>query len=282
MTRANRGTESHLFEQCAFEIEVATRLRQAGPLERMKLYGEIYDEYARRYPEVLPKGDEQPKITASYEAAFARKFVTPSSVVVELGPGRCDLAFDLARTAAKIYGVDVSAVVTDNEVVPPNFQLLLTDGVHIPLPDCSADFVISKELMEHLHPDDAAEQLREVHRVLKPGGRYLCGTPNRMNGPHDCSNRFPELACPIESGMYVANGLHLKEYTNRELVELFRQTGLTQATTYVGARGHYLPVPVPMMAAVEIALRVIPARLRTRSALLRMLLGIRIVARKTA
>jgi hypothetical protein len=31
--------------------------------------------------------------------------------------------------------------------------------------------------MEHLHPEDAFEQLRNIIRALAPGGRYVCITP---------------------------------------------------------------------------------------------------------
>jgi predicted SAM-dependent methyltransferase len=34
----------------------------------------------------------------------------------------------------------------------------------------SVDLAYSNQLMEHLHPDDASEQLANVYRALKPGG----------------------------------------------------------------------------------------------------------------
>ena len=69
--------------------------------------------------------------------------------------------------------------------------------------------------MEHLHPDDAATQLCNIFRALKPGGRYLCITPNMVSGPPDISQFFYEEA----------TGLHLREYTYAELVRLMRQVG---------------------------------------------------------
>ncbi len=43
----------------------------------------------------------------------------------------------------------------------------------MPFDSDSIDLVISNQLMEHLHPDDAYDQLREVYRVLRDGGRYV-------------------------------------------------------------------------------------------------------------
>jgi SAM-dependent methyltransferase len=39
--------------------------------------------------------------------------------------------------------------------------------------------------MEHLHVEDAEAQLQEIHRVLRPGGHYVCTTPSVITGPHD-------------------------------------------------------------------------------------------------
>lgn len=61
--------------------------------------------------------------------------------------------------------------------------------------------------MEHLHPDDAYEQLQEIYNALIPGGIYICITPNRLSGPHDVSQYFDSIA----------TGFHPKEYTTVEM-----------------------------------------------------------------
>ena len=43
------------------------------------------------------------------------------------------------------------------------------------LADASCDVVVSEQLLEHLH--DPNGLLREIHRVLKPGGLFVCGVP---------------------------------------------------------------------------------------------------------
>jgi predicted SAM-dependent methyltransferase len=134
--------------------------------------------------------------------------------------------------------------------------------------------------MEHLHPDDAAAQLQEVHRVLRPGGRYVCVTPSRVNGPHDCSAYFDDLPCPIQGGHYQATGFHLKEYTTRELVALFKDTGFVQVRGWVGARGKYLRLPSLILIAIEAILRLIPAPSRKRSKMFGIMLGNRVCATK--
>ena len=55
-------------------------------------------------------------------------------------------------------------------------RILLDDMTHSTLPDCSFECVVSVEVLEHVEED--AQFVKEVHRVLKPGGFFLMTTPN--------------------------------------------------------------------------------------------------------
>ena len=50
------------------------------------------------------------------------------------------------------------------------------DGVNIPLPDNSQDWVIITEFLEHYF--DTRHILNEIHRVLKPGGKIFFTVPS--------------------------------------------------------------------------------------------------------
>jgi len=263
-----------------FETDVAHKLRTADRLERMRLYGAVYDEYAIRFPESLPADNESVVRIARFEKAFLSQFLTPSTVMAEIGPGRCHLAYAMAPLVRKIYGVDVASDTANKVGRPANFELVLTDGIRMPFDSDSIDLVCSNQLMEHLHPDDAAEQLQEIYRVLRPGGSYICVTPSRVNGPHDCSGHFDDLPCPIEHGLYIATGLHLKEYTTRELLDVFHGVGFKRIQTWIGARGHYLEVPPAVLTVSETLLRAIPPGWRKRSRYLGTILGNRICVTK--
>jgi ubiquinone/menaquinone biosynthesis C-methylase UbiE len=228
----------------------------------------------------MPVDSKKAELIAQSEMSFLRRFVTPSTVMIEVGPGRCHLAFAMAPLVRKIYGVDVSAAVASGANDPPNFELRLTDGIHLPFDTDSVDLVMSNQLMEHLHPDDASAQLREIYRVLRAGGSYICVTPSRANGPHDCSAYFDDLPCPIKSGHYCATGLHLKEYTTPELVAAFKGAGFRRVQTWVGARGRFVALPSSIKTAVEDGLRLIPPNRRKRSRLLGLIVGHRMRATK--
>jgi hypothetical protein len=96
-------------------------------------------------------------------------------------------------------------------------------------------------LMEHLHPDDAMEQLRSIADALRPGGRYICITPNRLTGPHDISAGFDDEA----------RGFHLREYTYRELACAFRRAGFRRVRVVESMHGRALARLVTRLASVS-------------------------------
>ncbi len=261
-----------------FEAKAATRLLSSSRAQRAQLYGEIYDEFFRSFPELHREVSEASARNAVFEAAFAKSFMSPSSIVAEIGSGHGELAVALSPHCRYIYSVDVSDLVPSNGR-PANFKHIQTDGFGIPLSDGSVDIVISSQMMEHLHPDDVTDQLREIWRVLKQGGCYICTTPNRLYGPHDISGEFT-ADCRIVDGCYVAYGLHLKEYTNVELSDMCRNAGFHRTKHFAGMRGKYLQIPLGILAHLEKAARRIPVNYRKRSSVFRATLGARVVADK--
>jgi hypothetical protein len=123
--------------------------------------------------------------------------------------------------------------------------------------------------MEHLHSDDAAEQVQGIFKALAPGGKYICITPNRVNGPHDVSCFFDK----------VATGFHLREYSFRELKDLFLNAGFSKVTGYLGAKGMFVQLPASVLIGIEKMVALLPHGLR-RNNFMRLLLNSRVVATK--
>jgi SAM-dependent methyltransferase len=268
-------TEAELREHYEIEKALAARLRAAAREARLTLYRELYDELFRRVPHhpMLTRGTERQALSLQRQQGFLARFLFPGAVYLEIGPGDCAHALGVARVAAKVYAVDVSSEIMQRTDLPQNFELRLSDGSSIPVPAGTIELAFSNQLMEHLHPEDAREQLRNIHASLAPGGRYACITPNRLYGPRDVSEHFDEIA----------TGFHLHEYTASELAGLFRQIGFKEVTCYVGARGAYLPFPTAILGLVERLLEAMPYRLRKRLAdnpPMRAFLGVRITGRK--
>jgi len=262
-------------EHYLIERELAQRLRNASRAERRTLYTELYNELFRRFPQhpqFINKESPEHRARRTREAmSLLGRFLSKDQTFMEVGPGDCVLSFHVARQVKFVYGVDVSSEITRSAVTPPNFHLYISDGTSIPADPASVDVVYSNQLMEHLHPDDALEQLQNIRRALARDGIYICITPNRLTGPHDVSRYFDA----------VATGFHLKEYTATELARLFKQVGFRKIRVAIGARGTFLWIPVWVLWPIERLLEALPARVRrrvARSFAFRRMLGVRMRA----
>jgi ubiquinone/menaquinone biosynthesis C-methylase UbiE len=191
-------------------------------------------------------------------------------VYLEIGCGDALLPFALSGFAREVLGLDVTDALVDFAAAPANFRFLKTDGVEIPLAENSVDLAHSDQLMEHLHVEDAEAQLREIHRVLRPGGHYVCKTPSSVTGPHDISVFFDE----------VARGMHMREYDYGSLHPLMLQAGFRSVQFPLVVAGYWLATPpYQLLRGIERALQRLPGRLR-HTYLARFLMGITAVATK--
>lgn len=237
--------------QYEYERAAAQRLLQASRDERRHLYTSIYEELFRQFPD-HPELAVDPAFRwqrVQEQVAKVRHLCHPQMVFLEIGAGDCRFAYAIARYVKQVYALEVTGAKLPEETPPPsNFQLLLFNGFELPLPDASVDFAYTNQVIEHLHPEDAAYHLQEVYRVLRPGGRYLCITPHRFVGPRDISRYFTREA----------TALHLKEYTYRELSHLMRQSGFHKQAALVGQR----VVPLAPVLMLERALGCLPYDLR--------------------
>jgi SAM-dependent methyltransferase len=105
--------------------------------------------------------------------------LTPGTCV-EIGCGAGRLTGQLAQYFQTVHGLDVSASMIEyaRAHVPSNVSFHVTGGLDIPLADDSADAIFSTHVLQHLpHPTAVAAYLREMHRVLRPGGTVMLHVP---------------------------------------------------------------------------------------------------------
>jgi SAM-dependent methyltransferase len=86
--------------------------------------------------------------------------------------------------ANAVIGVDVEAgrITQAQAKQIPNATFIAFDGAKLDLPDESIDGAFTNEVMEHVN--DEQESLRDIYRLMKPGGTLVVMSPNR--------------GCPIE------------------------------------------------------------------------------------
>jgi SAM-dependent methyltransferase len=257
------------------EKKLANRLRHAGQKERKQLYPELYAELFEKVPYFsIRKSDTQSRQRkVAKQLKFLSRFVSPEKTFLEIGAGDCALSLELCKSSKRVYALDVSDQIRKDVILPPNFERVTSDGFSIPLAPESVDLAFSNQLMEHLHPEDAREQLENIFKALVPGGTYVIITPHFFSGPHDISMYFDD----------VATGFHLKEYTLRELSGLLKQVGFSGVHAYAKTSGTYVRLPLCPSLTLERLIAPLPHNLRKRVFQVfpfRQMLRIRLAARK--
>jgi SAM-dependent methyltransferase len=187
---------------------------------------EIVDEYLRHRPLT---GAPSPRILDV--GAFPGTLLKLLRVSLEergfmagLGlEGSEEFVEDLRRYGIEFCKANLDPVI---HVDDPAVQALPT---RIPYDDGAFDFVFCTEALEHML--DPLVCLREISRVLSPGGCFLMTTPNLARA----ANRFKMLwgasiNFPLHQSIMYNKGNwrpHLREYTIRELRALFEDAGFT-------------------------------------------------------
>lgn len=86
----------------------------------------------------------------------------------------------------------------------------------LPFSDNSFDLVVCSEVLEHLH--DYKDAIKEINRVLKPGGQFLASVPAE----------FPEKICWLLSEAYQNQpGGHLRIFKKNELIKEIAEHNFT-------------------------------------------------------
>lgn len=129
-----------------------------------------------------------------------------------------------ARHGALAFGVDISAptIVQAKTAFTPEsgpLRAAAADVRALPFRDASFDAIYSMGTIEHF--DETEQAVREMARVLKPGGHAIIGVPNR----HDPFLR-PLLATMLQAlGMYAYG--YEKSYSRRALRVMLQRAGFT-------------------------------------------------------
>jgi SAM-dependent methyltransferase len=101
--------------------------------------------------------------------------------VLELGCGAGYFTRELARSGADIVAIDVSPELLEiarANCSAPNVRYEIQNAYELSYPDADFDSVVGSSVLHHLEIEEA---LREIYRVLKPGGTICFTEPNMLN-----------------------------------------------------------------------------------------------------
>lgn len=104
--------------------------------------------------------------------------LTRGAKILEVGAGSGRMLQTLRQRGYDACGVEISEQrIAESRALYGDLPLRKIDGHDLPFSAASFDVVISFDVFEHIPDTDG--HLREVRRVLKPGGAYLLQTPNK-------------------------------------------------------------------------------------------------------
>jgi ubiquinone/menaquinone biosynthesis C-methylase UbiE len=150
---------------------------------------------------------------------FNRININPKGTMLDLGCGEGRHIFGLMEKFPdlKCIGLDPHIESLDKAFEGLKFlesisntktNFLSGSAYSLPFSDDSFDLVVCSEVLEHLH--DYKDAIKEINRVLKPGGQFLASVPAE----------FPEKICWLLSEAYQNQpGGHLRIFKKNELIK---------------------------------------------------------------
>jgi SAM-dependent methyltransferase len=105
----------------------------------------------------------------------------PEMTVLELGCGTGYFTRELARSGAEIVAIDVSPELLEiarTNCSAPNVRFEIQNAYALTYSDATFDSVVGSSVLHHLEIEEA---VREIYRVLKPGGTIYFTEPNMLN-----------------------------------------------------------------------------------------------------
>ncbi|MBA3937337.1 MAG: class I SAM-dependent methyltransferase [Planctomycetes bacterium] len=133
----------------------------------------LWDHYEGQDPAVFAG--------STYRLGWLACQLAPGTAVLDIGIGDGTFARLALARGLTPFGLDPSpaAVARMAALVPGGERAKVGSCADIPWPAATFDAVVMSEVLEHLEPDTLAACLREVRRVLRPGGRFLGTVPAR-------------------------------------------------------------------------------------------------------
>ena len=182
---------------------------------------EYFDKIAKYYDKWFQTKVGKYVDTTEKELIFSL-LKTKRGMALDLGCGTGNYIFELKKRNFKIVGMDISKEMLKIALKKfPEVPLIRADAYKIPFKSNVFDLVLSITVFEFIKKPE--EVLKEIYRILKPGGEFIIGT---MNG-RSLWFLFKRLKSIFVETAY----RYARFYTPAELEILCRKTGFKEIET---------------------------------------------------
>jgi ubiquinone/menaquinone biosynthesis C-methylase UbiE len=174
-----------------------------------------------------------------HREAFLAAVPAPGRLTIDIGCGEGRVTRDLRELGHNVVGLDVSpSMVEAAREADPGGDYLLASATEMPFEDGAADVAIA--FMTLMDMDDMPGALREIARVLEPGGRLVAPITHPLNSAGVFSPRDGDESAPFVIHSYRErrrtedsfdrNGLqmtfHSTHFTLEDYSRAFEEAGL--------------------------------------------------------
>ena len=161
-------------------------------------------------------------------------WIKPDDTVLDLGCGIGRVALYVAPRCRLLWAVDASQTMLDMAAERlagrPNVRFARCLDTTIPdVPTASVDVAYSILVLQHLEREDAFLLMRELRRVVKPGGLAYLTFPNLLSDGY-----LESFVTYAETGE-VANPARARMYTSEEVQRILPAAGFQLVETTAGA-----------------------------------------------
>ena len=160
--------------------------------------------------------------------------LNPGARVLDVGIGEGEIVYALRALGYEVVGIDDDEggkqTQTSLEGLFPDCSVICLplEEVRWPIEDASFDAVICTQVIEHM-PISPGSILREMRRVLKPGGMLYVSNPNPVRAHFRARAMFGRSPYPVPIDRYYAGFgspeyvYHIREFTAEELAYMLDQ-----------------------------------------------------------
>jgi SAM-dependent methyltransferase len=142
---------------------------------------------------------------------FLQIVPSPGRRTIDVGCGEGRLTRDLKGRGHNVVGIDASpSLVAAAREADPLMDIRLADAGALPLDDAGADLAIAFMSLQDI--DDMVAAVREVARVLEPGGRFCVAIVHPINS----AGRFEAMAADAR---FIIAGDYLGAFNYSDTIE---------------------------------------------------------------
>lgn len=198
-----------------------------------------------------PSGQVRARRRAEYIIRYGG--IGKGKSVLDVGCGTGIFSRYFAETGATVTSMDISPDLIEQAKKETTLPVtyMIGDAEWLPFPDGSFDVVAGSSIIHHLDPVVA---LREVYRVLRPGGRCAFAEPNMMNPQIAIQKNIPFIK------EMLGDSPDERAFFRWQIARILRELGFTNTTVFPYDFLHPM-VPkslIPLVSGIGLMLEKIP------------------------